>query len=142
MQTIVDVKNIKRSPINPYSFSKPYWEGTRERKLMIQFCPRAQQFQFFPRPVSIFSGRRDLEWREVDGFGALYSYTVAAMGPGPFRGHEPYVVGLIELDVGVRIIANVVNIAIDQVSIGMRLRPFWLPQGDGTHLLMFEPSKV
>ena len=140
VQTLKDISGVERAPIHPYSFSKPYWEGTRERKLMLQFCPRARQYQFFPRPVSIFTGRRDLEWREVDGRGSLYTYTVTVLGPGAFRGHEPYAIGLVELDVGVRIIGNIVGAEADAIRIGMRVKPHWLPLADGTHLLMFEPD--
>lgn len=63
---------VKRQAPTPYSFSRPYWEGTREKKLLVQYCPRSGQYQFYPRPVSIATGHRDLEWREVSGAGDLF----------------------------------------------------------------------
>jgi uncharacterized OB-fold protein len=133
-------EGMTRTPIRPTEFSKPFWEATRERRLLLQYCPRAKAYQFYPRPVSVFSARRDLEWREVSGHGHVYTYTVARVGPGNFKNRVPYVVALIELDEGVRIVSNLVNIDPTDVQIGLPVVPFWEPMSDGTHLLLFEPA--
>ena len=134
-----DTLSVERLPIRPTNFSKPFWEATHEKKLLLQYCPASRQYQFFPRPVSLFTGRRGLEWREASGRGEIYSYTVARLGPGPFRGHEPYLVALVLLEEGVQIMANVVGCAVEDIGIGMKVVPFWAPRSDGTHLLMFQP---
>jgi uncharacterized OB-fold protein len=136
-----DTLSVERAAIRPRSFSKPYWEGTREKKLVIQYDPRTKLYQFFPRPVSIYTGRRDLEWREVSGKGEVFSYTLARRGRPPFRGHEPYLVATVTLDVGVNVVANLIHVAMDEVKIGMKVRPFWAPLPDGLNCLMFEPDK-
>lgn len=134
-----DTLSVTRAPIRHANFSRPFWDATRDKKLVIQFCPRTQQYQFFPRPVSLFTGRRALEWREVTGNGRIFSYTVAALGYGPFRGHEPYLIALVQLDEGVNIMANIVNCDVDMIRIGLEVVPYWAPLSDGTNLLMFEP---
>ena len=64
-QPLNDTLGVKRS-IKHFDFSEPYWEGTKQKKLLIQYCKVAKKYQHFPRPVSIFTGRRrDIEWREV-----------------------------------------------------------------------------
>ena len=66
-----DTVGVKRA-IKHFDFSEPYWEGTRQKKLVIQYCKATGKYQHFPRPVSIFTGRRrDIEWREVSGKGCL-----------------------------------------------------------------------
>jgi uncharacterized OB-fold protein len=139
-ETFNDTLSIPREPIRPSNFSKPYWDATREKKLLLQYCPATRQYQFFPRPVSLFTGRRQLEWREVSGHGRVYTYTITRLGPGPFRGHEPYAIVLVELDEGVRIMANLVHCAPSALRIGMEVVPFWMPLEDGSHLLMFQPG--
>ena len=135
-----DTASVKRS-IRRYGFSKPYWDATREKKLVIQFCRATGKYQHYPRPVSIYTGRRrDIEWREVSGKGELYSFCIAYRGLPAFRGHEPYAVVSVTLDAGVNMIANMMNCALDEIHIGMRVRPCWLPLQDGTHLVMFEPD--
>jgi uncharacterized OB-fold protein len=142
MTALNNTWDLSRPDITPYAFSRPFWEATREKRLLIQYCPVSGQYQFLPRPVSIFTGTRTLEWREVSGRGALFSYTIAWRGPDVFRGHEPYAVGMVTLDAGVNIIGNVVNCERADMRIGMRLEPYWHPLSDGKHLLMFQPEQT
>jgi uncharacterized OB-fold protein len=130
---------VDRSPIRPAPFTVPYWEAAREHRLVLQFCPGAQRYQHFPMPMSQFTGRRNLEWREVPATGRLFSYTIADRGPGPFRGHEPYVVASVELDAGVRIIGILVGAAPERIEIGMPVVGCWSDLPDGNSLLMFTP---
>ncbi len=136
-----DTLSVKRD-IAHFDFSMPFWEATRQKKLVIQFCKATGKPQHYPRPVSIFTGRRrDIEWRQVSGRGVLFSYTITRRGTPQFRGAEPYCVANVTLDVGVNAIANLVNCGIDDLEIGMKVRPYWRPLDDGTHLLMFEPDR-
>lgn len=135
-----DTLSVPRDPINHANFSMPFWEGTRDKKVMVQYCLRTSQYQWFPRPVSLFTARRDLEWREVSGHGKIFSYTIANIGNGPFRGHEPYLIALVQLDEGVNIMANIVKCDLDEIEIDMEVVPFWAPLDDGTNLLMFQPA--
>ena len=136
-----DTLAVARPAPRHLSFSEPFWEGAREKKLMLQYCPAAGQYQFYPRPVSVFTGRRDLEWREVSGRGKVFSFTVARIGRPPFAEHTPYLIATVELDEGVNIVSNLVGCSLDQVAIGMRVRPFWAPLPDGTNLLLFTPDE-
>lgn len=136
-----DTLSVARAPIKPANFSLPFWEATREKKVMLQYCPRSRQYQYFPRPVSLFTGRRALEWREVSGHGTIFSYTVANLGAGPFRGHEPYIIALVRLAEGVNLMANVVNCDLDAIHIGMEVVPYWLPLPDGRNLLLYQPTE-
>jgi uncharacterized OB-fold protein len=135
-----DTAGVDRLPIRPAPFTAPYWEAAREHRLVIQFCPDAQRYQFFPMPMSQFTGRRDLEWREVLATGQLYSYTVTHRGPGPFRGHEPYVVASVDLDAGVRVIGLLVGSPPENIEIGMPVIGCWSDLPDGNSLLMFTPQ--
>jgi uncharacterized OB-fold protein len=139
---INDTLSVRRAAIHRKTSSQPYWEATRERKLLLQYCPATGQYQFFPRPVSIATGRAELEWREVDGKGEIYSYSVTHRGPGPFVGQPPYAVVIVRLDVGADVIANLVGCEMPDVRIGLRVEPCWFPLEDGTHLLQFQPDEA
>lgn len=136
------ILEITRDAPVPFTFSAPFWEGTRDKRLLLQFCRQTNRPQFYPRPTSIFSGRRDLEWREVSGQGELFTFTIANMGAGQLRGYEPYAIANVLLDVGVNIIGNLVHCPIEEIRIGMRVKPHWAPTADGKHLLMFEPDRA
>lgn len=131
--------DVERAPIKPMSFSKPFWDGTREKKLVIQYCKDSKKYQFFPRPTSIYTGKRNLEWREVTGNGVIYSFTITRRTRPPFRGHEPFAIAMVELDEGVRIMADLINVTEDQIKIGMKVKPTWIPLPEGYNLVAYEP---
>src|SRR5438045_9772690 len=109
--TLNDTLSVKREFKSPhYDFGMPFWEATRQKKLVIQYCKTAKKFQHFPRPVSIFTGRpRDIEWREVPGKGTLYSYTIAHRGPPALQGSEPYPLAPATLAASRHVLANAVS---------------------------------
>ncbi len=135
-----DTLSVKRD-IKHYDFGMPFWEATRQKKLVIQYCKATGKYQHLPRPVSIFTGRRrDIEWREVSGKGTVFSYTIAHRGPPAFQGKEPYAVASVTLDVGVNLIANLINCKAQDLKVGMKVKPYWHPLDTGEHLLMFQPD--
>ena len=140
MTRLNDTLSVTREPPTPRTFSKAYWDATREKRLLVQYDKRSGKYQFFPRATSIYNGHRDLEWREVSGKGEVFSYTVAHRARPPFQGHEPVLIGLVTLDEGVNVMANIVHCGVEKIRIGLRVKPFWLPLANGTHLLMFEPD--
>lgn len=111
--------------VSVYVDTAPFWEAAKRGKLVLQFCKDTNQFQHYPRPVSIFTGSRNLEWREVSGKGVIYACTVIRV-PGPgLEGRLPLSVATVELDEGVRILGNIVDTDPDKVSIGQRVELSW-----------------
>lgn len=141
MDTINDTLNIVRDPPKWRSFSKPFWDATREKKLLIQYDKEVGKYQFFPRATSIYTGKKsNLEWHEVSGRGEVYSFTIARRARPPFQGHEPFFIAVVKLPEDVNVMGNMVNCSIEQMKIGLKVKPHWAPLSNGTHLLMFEPE--
>jgi uncharacterized OB-fold protein len=120
------------------SITKPFWEAAREKRFVLQYCTQAKKFQHYPRPVSIYTGRKTIEWREVSGAGAVYAFTVTHRGPLAFRGQEPYLIATVELDEGVRLMSNIVGAKAEDVRVGARVRLAWAPMADGLNFPVFE----
>jgi uncharacterized OB-fold protein len=140
-EMVKDTLDVAREVPPVRSFSRPYWEASREKKIVIQYDPKVGRYQFFPRPNSIYTGSRAMEWREVSGKGEVFSYTLTRRGRGPFQGKEPYLVATVTLDCGVNVMGNLVHVAADEVKIGLKVKPFWAPLPNGMNLLMFEPDR-
>jgi uncharacterized OB-fold protein len=123
----------KLPPENLYTDTAAFWQGTREGKLMLQFCTASGRFQHFPRPISLYTGTRQLEWRAVSGKGKVYAIT-ALRTPGlGADGRLPCVLALVELDEGVRILANVPTAAPGDLKIGDRVTLAWDEVSDGRY---------
>ena len=124
----------------PTNFSRPFWEAARRQKLIIQFCPNSGKYQHYPRPVSIYTGKRNIEWREVAGKGFVYALTTTRRGPPAFRGQEPYIVTTVELDERVRLLTQIINCDADKARVGMRVRLRWRVLSDEFSFPVFEPD--
>jgi uncharacterized protein len=125
---------------NLYVDSSAFWQGTRESKLMLQYCTDSQRFQHFPRPISLSTGTRKLEWRAVSGKGTVYAVT-ALRTPGlGADGRLPCVLALVDLQEGVRILANLLHCAPGEVRIGDPVQLTWDELADGRYPA-FEPVR-
>lgn len=108
-----------------YVDSQPFWDGAKAGKLVLQFCKDTGRFQHYPRPVSIYTGSRNLGWREVSGKGEIYACTVVRV-PGPgLDGRLPLSIATVQLEEGVRILGNILNAAPEAVRIGLRVEVAW-----------------
>ncbi len=124
---------------NAYVDTRPFWEAANQGKLMLQYCPIAKRHQHFPRPVSLYTGRRDLEWREASGRGTLYSWTTTF---SPWPGHEervPYICALVDLEEGVRMLANLYNCRAEALRVGAPVRLIWERLSQDYNYPAFEP---
>lgn len=102
----------------PDGDTRPYWEAARQHRLVIQRCAACRQAIFYPRSVCPHCGSDQIDWIEARGRGTIYSYTVVHRAPAGFADLVPYVVALIDLDEGVRLMSNVIGCAPDAVRVG------------------------
>lgn len=124
-----------RSPRpNNYTDTTEFWTAVRNRTLVVQYDSETGQPQWFPRSLSMSTGRRQLEWRPVSGRGTLYSWTVTESAWPGHEGRVPYVCALIDLEEGVRMLANVVGAEPDSLTIGQPVEVVWEDlDGDVVH---------
>jgi len=89
---------------------------------------------------------QSLQWDYLvsSGRGTVYSFVMPKYPPLPFIQY-PYVVALIELDEGVRIVSNLCDIEPEAIKNGLRVEVFYekfeaLPSGDELVLHQFRPA--
>ena len=132
-----------RRPFEPPAseLTQPFWDATREHRLLVQWCTACDEPVWFPREVCLRCLGNTLEWRAASGAGSVYAFLVEHRPnlPGVF-GDAPYVVALVELDEGVRLMTNVIGCPTETVVVGMPVRVTWEPLSDGRNLPQFEPA--
>ena len=75
----------------PDARSQGYWDALREHRLVLQRCASCRTFQHPPDRTCRFCLGEEMEWEQVSGRGALYTYVIVTQGIlGPWRGHDPY----------------------------------------------------
>ncbi|MFM9887099.1 MAG: Zn-ribbon domain-containing OB-fold protein [Burkholderiales bacterium] len=100
----------------PTPESQPYWDALKQRKLVLPLCIDCTKPHFYPRVVCPHCGSRRLEWRDASGRGTLYSFVINHRPPA-WRKQEPYVIAVVELDEGPRMMTNLIGIPPDPALI-------------------------
>jgi uncharacterized OB-fold protein len=134
---------IQRDVPEPSEVSQPFWDATRRRVLVLQWCTECDRGIYYPRLLCPRCGSAALRWRESAGHGTVYAqathYPAAPVASDEsFNGR--YSVVLVDLDDGVRMLSNVVGIDPDEVHVGQRLALSWEPLADGRALPVFAPT--
>jgi uncharacterized OB-fold protein len=114
----------------------PFWEGARRNRLLIQRCRSCGRHQFYPRPFCIRCNAGQMDWVEAKGTGAVYSMSTVHVPPSPDF-EAPYVVAIVELDEGPKLMTNIVN---GVCGIGDPVRVVWRARDGTPPLPMFEPA--
>ncbi|MBU0691855.1 Zn-ribbon domain-containing OB-fold protein [bacterium] len=77
---------------------------------------------FPPRLVEPGNGNRKFKPVKLTYTGKILTWTVIRVAPMGFERQSPYALGVIELDDGARITSQIVDIPLDKVKIGMKVR--------------------
>ena len=120
--------------------TQPFWDATREERLVLPRCDACGFVIWYPRRFCPACGSRDVSWFDAAGTGSVYTYTIVTKGAGTYRDAAPYVVAVVELDEGPRLMTNLVEVAVESVFVGQRVAVVFTPTGEGTALPRFRPE--
>ncbi len=116
-----------------------FWEGTAAGELRIQHCPACDTLRHPPGPMCPACGADKPDYVVAAGRGQVFSYVVHHHPTVPGK-TLPFVVALVELDEGVRMIGELVDVDPAAVAIGMPVElaltrideeltlPYWRPR--------------
>jgi uncharacterized OB-fold protein len=120
--------------------SAPYWQALHDGRLLVQRCQDCDEFQLYPRDRCL-SCRGPVSWQEASGRGTVYSYTVIRQNYArPFRDWIPYVVALVELEEGPRVMTNLVDCDPNAVQVGMPVEARFEVVSDDAGIALFTPA--
>ncbi len=96
----------------------PFWEFCRRHELRLQRDRASGKLVFPPRPH--YAG--DYEWVKVSGRGRVFSFVIVRPPFLPaFEDKVPFVIAVVELEEGPRLVGNVLDCPIEAVRSGMPL---------------------
>jgi uncharacterized protein len=117
-----------------------FWSAASEGRLVIQHCPACGARQHYPRQLCATCGGEP-EWEEASGNGVVHTFTIVRQnGAKPFTDELPYVVAMIELAEGPRMMGNVTGCAPDDVTVGMPVRAYAIRVEDNLAVPFWEPA--
>ena len=125
----------------PTPTTKPFWEGTRAGELRLPHCEACDRKFLYPRIRCPFCGSDRLGWVRASGRGNLHSYVINHMPAPGWEGEVPYVIAVVQLEEGPRMLSNLVGVAPEPeaLELDMPLEVVFEPRGDVV-LPLFKPA--
>jgi uncharacterized OB-fold protein len=123
---------IKPGP-HPTRVSQPFWDAAGVGQLLLQRCQNCKLSVFYPREQCPHCWSSTLDWYEASGRGVIASF-IGVYKPGhpAFIKDVPYVVALVDLEEGPRMLSNIVNCSPDESLIGRPVEVVFEAQGSVT----------
>ena len=121
-------------PFNDYSYEQFLNEG----KIMGSKCKKCGALALPPRPICVSCFDRQMEWVQFKGNGKLAAFTSIVVAPPQmakegFGRNNPYIVGVVELQEGVKIVARITGVDAkepEQIKVGTPLRAEFIQKGE------------
>jgi hypothetical protein len=123
--------------VNPEA--EPFWRACAEGRLTIQRCLACGERFFFPRAFCPACSGDRLEWIECSGRATLYSFTVVHRQAVPDV-PPPYVLALVDLEEGPRMMTHVVDADPSALELGAALEVTFRGPIGGRPMPLFRPS--
>lgn len=137
---------MEERPFNDTS----YEQFLNERKIMGSKCKKCGALALPPRSICVSCFGNEMEWMEFKGTGNLAAFTSIMVAPPymvkeGFNRNNPYVVGVVELEEGVKTVARIIGVDARQpeyIKVGTPLKAEFHEKREGTEtqtLLAFKP---
>jgi uncharacterized protein len=137
----MDMTMMKPLP-HPTPITRPFWDGLAHGEIRVQRCTECKTWVFYPRSHCNGCLSDQLEWRSVSGAATLVSFTITRQPTAPmFADEVPQRIAVVELAEGVRMTSTLVDVADDEIRIGMSLRPVFDAVSEDITLLRFTPAR-
>ncbi len=99
-----------------------FFAGVHEGRLTGIRCTHCGQLTLPPKEYCPECGKRGWENVALSGDGTVDSYTVIRVAPRKFVAEAPYAIAHVQLSEGIGLLGRVVDIPIDTVAVGLRVR--------------------
>lgn len=125
-------------PIPPATsaLTQHWFAACREGRLLLQRCRCCERLQFYPRTICAHCHSAAPEWVEAAGLGSIASFTVVRRAISP-DGVAPYVIALVDLAEGPRMMTRIVACQPEELRIGRAVRVRFESWADDTPMPVF-----
>ena len=132
----------KAKPVpSPAPESVPYWEAAKQHRLELPRWNSCRRFWFPPSQSCPHCLAADFSFAPVSGRGKVFSFVTYHRVYHPaFEQEVPYVVALVELEEGPRLLTNIVGIGVDKVACEMPVKVVFDDMADGVSVPKFTPG--
>src|SRR5579871_270908 len=111
--------------------TRPFWEACGEGRLTVPRCAACGHVRWPPGPMCPVCQARETEWIDCSGRGRVYSWVVATHPVAPVLAEQvPYVIAMVDLPEGARVVGNIDGCAPEAVYAGMDVEVVFAERGE------------
>ena len=119
--------------------SESWWAAVQDRTLMVNACASCGRNSLYARPFCPYCWSEDVALAPSGGRARLYTWSVVHQNTAPFDTRTPYVVAMVDLEEGPRLMTIVENCPIENLHADLELE-IDFREDDGFVVPVFRPA--
>ena len=120
--------------------SETWWAAVQDRRLMVNSCASCGRNSLYVRPFCPHCWSEDVALTEASGRARLYTWTVVHQNAAPFDKKTPYVVAMVDLDEGPRLMTVLQDCSADRLRADLDLVLDFRVDEDDFVIPVFRPA--
>jgi uncharacterized OB-fold protein len=122
------------------SDSEAWWTAVADRRLMVNSCRSCGRNSLYTRPFCPHCWSEDVELVPASGRARLYTWSVVHQNAAPFDVRTPYVLAMVDLDEGPRLMTALEDYPDTALRAGLELALDFREDDDGLVVPVFKPA--
>ena len=120
--------------------SESWWAAVQNRTLMVNACASCGRNSLYVRPFCPHCWSEDIQLTPSSGRARLYTWSVVHQNAAPFAARTPYVVAMVDLVEGPRLMTVIEDCPVDELRADLELSLAFRDDEDGFVVPVFRPS--
>lgn len=120
--TLKSLRTLKIKYNLPISKTLKFWKGLEKGKIYTTKCKKCKKLNFPPVIDCGVCGSSEVEWVELSGEGRIMTYTQIFAKPASFSQEPPYITIIAKLKEGVKVLAWLTGVKIEEVRVGKKVK--------------------
>lgn len=121
----------------PIAKTQLFWEKLRTGEIYATKCKKCGRLYYPPQADCPECLASNIEWVKLSGEATLEAYTHVHAKPHGFESYEPYTIAVASTPEGVRIMGWLIDVKLEDVKVGMKLRAITEILKDGHAIIKF-----
>ncbi len=120
--------------------SEAWWDAVQNRRLMVNACRACARNSLYSRPFCPHCWSEDVALVPASGRARLYTWSVVHENAAPFDSRTPYVLAMVDLDEGPRLMTVIEDCPDTALQADLELVLEFREEDDGFVVPIFKPA--
>ncbi len=120
--------------------SEAWWTAIQDHRLTVSSCRSCARKSLYMRPFCPHCWSEEVEPMPASGRAQLYTWSVVHQNAAPFDARTPYVLAMVDLEEGPRLMTVLQNCPVENLQPEMDLILAFREDEDGFIVPVFEPT--